>query len=287
MPDDYGVLSEMRGHSFASLGESDGHWQCGAANFVARLLLQLENEKSRGESIMNVSRKLGSTLGALCLGLVCALPAAAHDDGGLFDQQIAWWQWTVSVPAATNPQLDQTGDYCGVGQRGDYWYLTGNTGGETTRSCTVPKGVKLLVPIVVTFCYPEEGFDDDASCIAYVNDFIGSYRPKDLVLRLDGEHQEIRDVCELTVARGDDVSGVPEFCRINRRADRTLFTFAIGPDTILFSSPGLWRANAARGYWGVIDTSRLALGKHVLKLKANGLFTLSVTYKLTVAKPTN
>ncbi len=236
---------------------------------------------------MKVLRRMGSTLGALCLGLVYALPAAAHDDGALFQQQIAWWQWAVSIPLASNPLADETGQYCGVGQRGGYWYLAGNFGGDTTRSCTVPKGVKLLVPIIITFCYPEEGFDDDASCIAYVNDTIGSYRPRDLVFKLDGENQEIRDVCELTVAWGDDVSGVPPICKINRRADRNLFTFAIGPDTILFSSPGLWRANAARGWWGVIDTSRLALGKHVLKLKANGVFTLAVTYHLTVAKPTN
>jgi hypothetical protein len=237
---------------------------------------------------MNVLHRMGSTLGALCLGLVCALPAAAQqNDAGLFQQQIAWWQWAVSIPAASNPLLDETGDYCGVGQRGDFWFLSGNTGGDSTRSCTVPKGAKLLVPVIITFCYPEEGFDDDASCIAYVNDTIGSYGPGDLVLDLDGRHQEIRDVCELTVAPGDDVSGVPHHCKVNRRADRNLFTFAIGPDTILFSSPGLWRANAARGYWGVIDTSRLALGAHVLKLGATGVFTLSVTYNLTVAKPTN
>lgn len=236
---------------------------------------------------MNVLRRMGSTLGALCLGLVWALPAAARDDGGLFQQQIEWWQWTVSVPSAVNPLLDETGKYCGVAQHGDFWYLTGNTGGDTTRRCAVPKGVKLLVPVVNTFCYPEEGFDDDASCIAYVNDNIGSYRPRDLVLKLDGEDQDIRDVCELTVAPGDDLSGVPPICKVNFRADRTLFNFVIGPDTILFSSHGLWRANAARGFWGVIDTSRLAVGKHVLKIKATGVFTLSVTYHLTVTKPAN
>ena len=155
----------------------------------------------------------------------------------------------------------------------------------------VPKGVKLLVPVVVTFCCPEIGYDDDASCIAYVNDFIGSYRPTDLSLKLDGQKQKIRDVCEQTVAPGDDVSAVPRSCKINVRSNRWLFTIVIGQNSILPSDPGLWRANAIRGVWGVIDTDRLNLGNHTLNIRAigNGVdnVTERVTYTLTVARPAN
>ena len=230
--------------------------------------------------------------GALCLGFLCALPAAAHDDDPFFALQRNWWLWAGSIPLESNPLLDETGAFCGVGQQGRYWYLAGTFSDKTTRSCTVPKGVKLLVPVVVTFCYPEEGYDDDASCIAYVNDGIGAYRPSDLSVKLDGHPQPLRDICEITVARGDDVSGVPRRCRINLRADRNLFSFAIAPDTIYGSDPGVWRANAARGYWAVIDTDRLAPGEHVVKLKVVGppdsiIPFMAVTYHLTIGNPVN
>lgn len=230
--------------------------------------------------------------GAMFLALLCAFPSAAHDDDPLYALQIAWWQWAGSIPLESNPIVDETGQFCGVGQRGNYWYLAGAFGGETTRSCTVPKGVKLLVPVIVTFCYPEEGYDDDTSCIAYVNDGIGGYRPRNLSLKVDGRPQPLRDVCEITVARGDDVSGVPRLCRINFSADRKLFSFMIAPDTIYGSDPGAWRANAARGVWGVIDTDRLAPGDHVVRLQVVGtpdniVPFMAVTYHLTIAEPAN
>ena len=240
---------------------------------------------------MNNFPRTGWISSALCLGFLCAQPAAADDDP-LFALQRAWWQWAGSIPLDSNPLIDETGEFCGVGQQGKYWYLSGNFGGSTTRSCTVPKGVKLLVPLIITFCYPEEGYDDDASCIAYVNDGIGAYRPSDVSLKVDGQPQPTRDICEITVARGDDVTGIPRRCRINLRADRNLFSFAIAPNTIYGSDPGIWRANAARGYWGVVDTNDLSLGDHTLRIKVVGgpdtiVPFMSVIYHLAIAKPAN
>jgi hypothetical protein len=236
---------------------------------------------------MNANRRTSRTLGALCLGMVCAFPVAAHAEDSLYVLQREWWQWAISIPLGPNPLTDDSGRDCGVGQRGEYWFVAGNAGGRSTRSCTVPRGVKLVVPVVTSFCYPEEGFDDDASCIAYIVNAMAGYGPADLLLKLDGKDQEIRQVCEVTVAPGDDISGVPGFCRIHRRANRNLFTFRIAQNSILPSTPGLWRANGANGFWGVIDTRNLAPGKHVLKLKATGDFSTTVTYNLTIASPTN
>jgi hypothetical protein len=144
-----------------------------------------------------------------------------------------------------------------------------------------------VVPVVNSFCYPEEGFDDDASCLDYIVNAMSSFGPEDVLLKLDGKDQEIRQVCEVTVAAGDDVSGVPGFCRIHRRPDRNLFTFRIAQNSIFPSTPGLWRANGANGFWGLIETRNLAPGKHVLKIKATGDFSTTVTYNLTIASPTN
>ena len=85
--------------------------------------------------------------------------------------QHEWWQWVMSIPSADSPVYDKTGNRCGIGQRGDVWFLAGSTSGKVTRRCTVPAGVKLLVPVVNTLCYPD-AVDTEASCITDTDDFI-------------------------------------------------------------------------------------------------------------------
>ena len=242
---------------------------------------------SQGRSIMHASGRTGVRLAALCLGLICALPASAGDDSSLYELQREWWQWAVSVPIGPNPIIDSNGRHCGVGQHGKYWFLAGNAGGTTTRSCTVPKGVVLVVPVITSFCYPEEGFDDDASCIEYIVNAFSAFGPTDLILRLDGKDLPFSQFCEAAVAPGDNVSGIPDNCRIRTRADRNLFTFKLAANSILPSTPGLWRANGANGYWALIDTRNLSLGNHVVRIKTFGEFFQDVKYNLTLARPTN
>jgi hypothetical protein len=60
-----------------------------------------------------------------------------------------WWQWALSIPAATNPVLDETGAHCAEGQSGPVWFLAGAFfGGTFERACTVPPGTALFWPIV-------------------------------------------------------------------------------------------------------------------------------------------
>ena len=61
----------------------------------------------------------------------------------------AWWQWAYSIPVPNNPVLDTTGANCSVGQSGNVWFLAGtfNSGETITRTCTVPHGKALFVPI--------------------------------------------------------------------------------------------------------------------------------------------
>jgi hypothetical protein len=59
-----------------------------------------------------------------------------------------WWKWVLSIPAAQNPLFDTTGADCAVGQNGGRWFLAGTPGGSLTRSCTIPAGKKLFVPVI-------------------------------------------------------------------------------------------------------------------------------------------
>jgi hypothetical protein len=227
---------------------------------------------------------------ALLMGSALAQVATAAEP--LAQLQREWWQWAGSIALDANPLIDETGDFCEAGQRGPYWFLTGNFGGRTTRTCTVPKGVKLVIPVITTFCYPEEGYDDDASCIAYVVDALAGFKREALTVQLDGRNVPTEDVCEIAAAPADVVVGAPRHCRIHRRADRTLFNFVINKSGFYLSEPGVWRANAANGVWSVIDTASLGPGEHRIRIRAVGkpdalIPFLNVVYKLKVAKPAN
>lgn len=60
-----------------------------------------------------------------------------------------WWQWLLSIPEDTNPNLDTTGENCAEGQAGPVWFLAGLFGsGKVTRNCTVLAGKALFFPIL-------------------------------------------------------------------------------------------------------------------------------------------
>jgi hypothetical protein len=73
----------------------------------------------------------------------------AHPYGQSYAEWAAdWWTWALSQPVATNPVLDPTGANCAVGQQGKVWFLAGTFGGSATRTCTVPRGKALLIPVL-------------------------------------------------------------------------------------------------------------------------------------------
>ena len=62
-----------------------------------------------------------------------------------------YWKWALSIPASENPVNDQTGEKCTNGQSNtssSVFYLTYNNGGKSERTCTVPAGKGLLIPVM-------------------------------------------------------------------------------------------------------------------------------------------
>src|ERR1700736_6805150 len=102
-------------------------------------------------------RKTSSKTATSCLaamlgigfGLCISTNIALADDRIELDQLTAkWWQWAFSIPTAQNPIADQNGRSCMIGQRGSFWFLAGNFGGTTTRTCAVPAGPTLFFPVI-------------------------------------------------------------------------------------------------------------------------------------------
>jgi hypothetical protein len=59
-----------------------------------------------------------------------------------------WWQWILSIPADDNPARDMDGTLCGINQSGPVWFLAGTLGGNAERSCTIPSGKSILLPVL-------------------------------------------------------------------------------------------------------------------------------------------
>jgi hypothetical protein len=63
-----------------------------------------------------------------------------------------WWQWAISISKDTNPGGDNTGKECALKQGGPVWFLAGTFGGAATRTCAVPAGKAIMLPLINAEC---------------------------------------------------------------------------------------------------------------------------------------
>lgn len=71
-----------------------------------------------------------------------------------------WWQWALAIPADRSPFADKGGCRNGAeGQAGPVWFLAGviNKTGSAHRTCDVPAGKAILIPVVNVECSTLEG----------------------------------------------------------------------------------------------------------------------------------
>lgn len=62
-----------------------------------------------------------------------------------------FWKWVLAIPAKDNPIDDPTGESCATGQsntNSSVFYLAFNNGGITERTCKVPAGKGLFIPVM-------------------------------------------------------------------------------------------------------------------------------------------
>jgi hypothetical protein len=61
-----------------------------------------------------------------------------------------FWKWVISLPKDKSPWNDPTGANCAIGQSGtnsSVFYLGSNGGGTSYRTCKVPAGKGLFIPV--------------------------------------------------------------------------------------------------------------------------------------------
>ncbi|HJU58160.1 MAG TPA: hypothetical protein VJ583_00285 [Nitrososphaeraceae archaeon] len=67
------------------------------------------------------------------------------------EHQKNFWKWILEIPANESPVNDPIGEKCANGQsnsNSSVFYLSFNNGGISTRSCEIPAGKGLFIPIM-------------------------------------------------------------------------------------------------------------------------------------------
>ena len=98
---------------------------------------------------------------------VQALPAEATVAGrGYPELAQAWWQWVMRKPDGMRPPQDPTGAQCHHGQEGEVWFLAGTSGtGPVERTCRVPAGKAIFLPVMVALEYSAPGHRRDCDAL--------------------------------------------------------------------------------------------------------------------------
>jgi hypothetical protein len=182
------------------------------------------------------------------------------------DWTIKFWQWLLSIPASKNPAVDQTGEFCQEKQNDDQpvFFLVFSGSGGADRTCNIPAGKAILIPINVVECslveMPTAKTEDELHTCATEDE---SSNPG-LFLSVDGK--EFKDLDKY---------------RVHSRA----FNFTNPEDPWLGGEPGPSRA-VSDGYWVILEP--LPPGKHDIHFKASltnpttGIISYSDDLKYTV-----
>jgi hypothetical protein len=193
-----------------------------------------------------------------------------------------WWQWLVSIPAATNPNITSGKVDCTLGQSGQVWFLGGSFEDKRsfTRSCTIDRGRDLLVTPLTTI-FGELGPTPESDCPTGPDDC----NPTQLRL-FAADGQDDPQLLEVKVDNAQ-VKNVDQY-RVTSPVFSAFFPEkAILPDSIVPGGTvpkGSHGPLISDGYFVLLKP--LSPGAHTLHLKgiANNGFTVEVTYHLTVTK---
>lgn len=200
-------------------------------------------------------------------------PQAMPNDRSYGEWAAAWWQWALGTPIDQSPLLDESGEYCHVGQSGPVWFLAGTFNGTVERTCTVPEGKALYFPVLnnawFQFCtdppLPEDCVQNNYECLREL-------------IRLP-DNAEVS--CEID---GVAVSNLSAY-----RTESPVFGLDAteGSVAAAFGFPVCLNAPCVdNGYYLMV--APLKLGTHTIHFAGtNGDFGADVTYHLTVVGEDN
>jgi hypothetical protein len=179
------------------------------------------------------------------------LPPQSHPHGHTYPEwAAAWWQWALSIPADRNPLTDATGEFCGEGQSGSVWFLPGSFGNSVERSCTIPTGKTLFMP-VYNWIFGAGVFD----CEPTVPGVECSVPDLQAGAAANTEAAEVLEV---------SIDGVPvQNVRAYRASSPAPFPLTYPENSVVGVPAGTYFPNVADGYWLMI--APLPPGQHEIR----------------------
>jgi hypothetical protein len=242
----------------------------------------------REERLMKRARKIWHTIGAFSLvfglsahpnvasgqtnvasgqnfGNPGVVPPSVNEFGNPYGEWTArWWQWLLSIPDATNPNLDTTGAHCAEAQTGQVWFLAGGFGGPAvTRRCTIPAGKDLLLSPRNTLF--GEGVGD---CTGPSDCNPTALRELALEM-IDDPTPEVR-VDNVAVKNLDQY-----------RVTSPVFNVFFPQGAVFGLEPGTHGPVVSDGFWLLLKP--LSQGAHTIHVKSDTNGGIDVTWKLTVS----
>jgi hypothetical protein len=204
------------------------------------------------------------------------LPVDAVVHGNTYGEWAArWWQWMLSIPGPVNPNVDPNGENCGQEQAGPVWFLAGTFGGGPfVRTCKIPAGKPVFVPIINT-AFGSGAFDCDPTVPGVACN----------LAQLRKAAAEATDKVELeAILNGRSLKGLHE-----QRVQSPAFPITYPKDSVLGVPEGTYAPNVTDGYWLMLDS--MPVGVHTLRVRGKhlaGVFKgtiIDVTWTLTIAAP--
>jgi hypothetical protein len=189
------------------------------------------------------------------------------------DWTAKWWQWVLGIPKNSNPTTDTTGQYCSQSQSNPHvWFLAGTDSGSAQRTCVIPSGKAILLPVLNGECT----YKDSA----------GSKTPADLrdcALKSDAGVSTLAATID-----GVNMQNVDKY-----RVTSNLFNTTLANNNILGVTPGPTQG-ISDGWWFILHP--LSVGNHTIHFigvlgsptvtptltSTNARFASEVTYHITV-----
>ncbi len=216
-------------------------------------------------------------------GNAAVVPPSANFQGLSYAEwSVLHWQWTYSLPVDGHPLFD-TAD-CDAGQTGKVWFLGGTYAsteivpgvfeGVANRTCRIPSGTALMLPLVNVEASTIEGNGETAAELAELASFITDFIDvSSLFLEIDGK----------------SVTDLEDY-----RFESPPFVFGPLPDNNILqyfevdAPEGATSLSVSDGYWAIVKP--LSVGTHtlhwggVLDLTSidGPLFSQDITYTITV-----
>lgn len=203
-------------------------------------------------------------------------PIDSVPEGQTYGRWAAQWQvWAVAIPAAENPVLDTTGQYCGQRQVDKVWFLAGTFGpGTVVRACDIPAGKSLFFPLI------------DNAYFAFLSD-----RPNQRTEKFVRSQAVCIQPAQISVSiDGNKVADPQSFFTGASGSESPIFNVQLPPGNIFGADETtipelLLSPSAEQGYY--LFLYPLSPGTHTIRWVASGctagLFQ-DITYNLTVAK---